>query len=201
VTLVEEGLLAMRGCWRLLWRDPAARLSLAVTSAFWAAAAVLQFVVLRWATERLGLALSGAGLLQAAVACGMIAGAAAAGRWIQEERALPVLPLGVALGGMLAAMALVQSVPAAGGLLFAIGALSGLLVVGMNTLLQRRGLALAHAGQAVAVQNWSENLASLVGLAAYGAALLLHAALLAIVVAMGAMVALAMLGSTRLRRC
>jgi hypothetical protein len=24
VTLVEEGLLAMRGCWRLLWRDPAA---------------------------------------------------------------------------------------------------------------------------------------------------------------------------------
>jgi hypothetical protein len=24
VTLVEEGLLAMRGCWRLLWRDPLA---------------------------------------------------------------------------------------------------------------------------------------------------------------------------------
>jgi hypothetical protein len=24
VTLVEEGVLAMRGCWRLLWRDPAA---------------------------------------------------------------------------------------------------------------------------------------------------------------------------------
>jgi hypothetical protein len=24
VTLLEEGLLAMRGCWRLLWRDPAA---------------------------------------------------------------------------------------------------------------------------------------------------------------------------------
>jgi hypothetical protein len=186
-------------CAQLLWRDPAARTSLAVTSAFWAAAAVLQFVVLRWATERLGLALSGAGMLQAAAACGMIGGAGAAGRWIREERALPVLPVGMALGGLLSAMALVHGVTAAAGLLFTIGVLSGLLVVSMNTLLQRRGLALAHAGQAIAVQNWAENLASLVGLAVYGAAVLLHAAVLPTVVVMGMLVALAMLGTSRLR--
>ncbi|MDB5861656.1 MAG: Lysophospholipid transporter LplT [Ramlibacter sp.] len=185
-------------CARLLWRDPQARTSLAVTSAFWAAAAVLQFVVLQWATERLGLALSGAGLLQAAVACGMIAGATAAGRWLREERALAVLPVGLALGAMLAAMALVHSVPAAAALLFAIGSLSGLLVVTMNTLLQRRGRALAHTGQAISVQNWSENLASLVGLAVYGAAVLAHAPVLPMVVVMGMLVSLAMLYTARL---
>ena len=187
-------------CARLLWRDAQARTSLAVSSTFWAAAAVLQFVVLQWATERLGLALSGAGMLQAAVACGMIAGAAAAGRWLREERALALLPMGLALAGMLASMALVRSVQAAAVLLFTIGSLSGLLVVTMNTVLQRRGLALAHSGEAIAVQNWSENLASLVGLAIYGAALLLHAAVVPTVEAMGFLVALAMLGTACLGR-
>ena len=57
----------------LLWRDRQARTSLAVTSLFWAAAAVLQFMVLRWAGERLGLPLSRAALLQLAVAIGMVA--------------------------------------------------------------------------------------------------------------------------------
>nr|WP_283254155.1 lysophospholipid transporter LplT [Ramlibacter paludis] len=186
-------------CARLLWRDPQARDALAVTCTFWAAAAVLQFLVLRWAIERLGLALSGAGLLQAAVACGMIAGAAAAGRWVRDERMAALLPLGLALGGLLAAMALVRSVPMAAALLFAIGTLSGLLVVPANTQLQRRGLALAHGGLAVAVQNGSENLASLVGLAVYGAAVWLHAAVLPMVVMLGALVIVAMAGTARLR--
>ena len=55
----------------LLWRDPDARISLAVTSLFWAASATLQFLVLRFAAERLGLTLSQGALLQIAVALGM----------------------------------------------------------------------------------------------------------------------------------
>lgn len=93
-----------------------------------------------------------------------------------------------------------HGVPAAAGLLFAIGALSGLLVVSMNTLLQRRGLALAHAGQGIAVQKTcSESFASLVGLAVYGAMLLGHAALLTTVVIMGAVAVLAILATVRLK--
>ncbi|MES3001030.1 MAG: hypothetical protein V4787_10095, partial [Pseudomonadota bacterium] len=153
----------------------------------------LQFVVLRWAAERLHMALAQAGLLQGAVALGMIAGAAAAGKWIREDRAMSVLPLGLALGAALVLMAFVAQVPQAAALLFAIGALSGLLVVAMNTVLQRRGLALMHAGQSIAVQNFSENLASLLGLAAYGAAVLLQAAVVPTVVGMGLLVCVAML--------
>jgi hypothetical protein len=42
VTLVEEGLLAMRGCWRLLWRDPAAFEDFNLTiEGFWRSFAML----------------------------------------------------------------------------------------------------------------------------------------------------------------
>ncbi|MBG9388668.1 lysophospholipid transporter LplT [Caenimonas aquaedulcis] len=154
---------------RTLWRDPVARVSLTATCVFWAAAAVLQFVILRWSVEQLGLTLAQAGLMQGAVAAGTIAGAAAAGKWIREDRALQTWPLGLALAAAVASMAAVASVPVAAALMLAVGAMSGLLLVPMNTVLQRRGLALMHPGQSIAVQNFSENLASLLALAAYGA--------------------------------
>lgn len=177
----------------VLWADPMARVSVIVTSIFWAAAAVLQFVVLRWATERLHLSLASAGLLQVAVALGMICGAAATSRWIREQRAMRVLPLGLGLGAALMLMTFVTRVPAAAVLLFFIGALSGLLLVPMNTVLQRRGLALLHPGQSIAVQTFSENMAALVGLSAYGAAVLMEVAVVPTVAAMGVLVVLAML--------
>eukprot|EP01035_Chromulina_nebulosa_P043375 gene43375-58749_t len=71
----------------LLWRDPDARISLAVTSLFWAASATLQFLVLRFAAERLGLTLSQGALLQIAVALGMAMGALGAARWFPRPRA------------------------------------------------------------------------------------------------------------------
>lgn len=175
-----------------LWRDPAARTSLAVTSVFWAVAAVLQFVVLRWSVERLGLTLSDAGLLQAAVACGMIAGAAAAGRWVREEQALAVLPAGGALGAALVLLACLDGLVATTALLFAAGLLSGLLVVPMNTVLQRRGRALMDPGQAIGAQKASENLACLVGLAVYGATVVLQAGLQPTVLVLGVLLAAAM---------
>ena len=49
---------------RLLWHDREAGLSLAVTMLFWGAGATLQFVVLRWAQQRLGLHLDQAAYLQ-----------------------------------------------------------------------------------------------------------------------------------------
>jgi LPLT family lysophospholipid transporter-like MFS transporter len=162
----------------LLWRDRAGQTSMAVTSLFWAISATLQFIILRWAAQVLHLALAQAALLQIAVAVGMIAGAIAAGRWVALRAALRILPIGIAIGAAVLLMTFVSSVAAAVGLLLVIGALSGLFLVPMNALLQQRGTALMHAGQSIAVQNFNENLASLLALAVYGALVYWNAPLL-----------------------
>lgn len=156
-----------------LWQDPESQVSIAVTSLFWAAAAVLQFVALQWAGQVLQLPLSQAALLQVAVAVGMMGGAMAASRWVPVSRALKVLPLGLALGVMLLLIMAVTQLWVAVVLLTAIGAVAGLFLVPMNALLQKRGVLLVHSGQSIAVQNFYESLACLLMLTAYG--LLLYA--------------------------
>lgn len=153
-----------------LWRDPMARLALATTSLFWAMAAALQFLVLRWGSEILGLSLARAAMLQGALAIGIIAGAALSARFVPLARAAALLPAGLAVGGLIAASVLVHAPSAAGLLLAVVGVLSGLLLVPMNALLQARGSSLMNPGQSIAVQNFSESLAALAALLAYGAA-------------------------------
>jgi MFS family permease len=178
----------------LLWQDADARISLAVTSLFWAASATLQFLVLRWAAERLGLTLAQGALLQIAVAIGMVAGAMGAARWFPLERARRALPLGVVLGAAVMAMTLVTGPAFAVAMLVLVGALAGLLLVPMNALLQSRGLLRMHPGQSIAVQNANESLASLVMLGVYGALLYLDAPLLPTLAGFGAFLVLAMGG-------
>lgn len=177
---------------QLLWRDADARISLAVTSLFWAASATLQFLVLRWGAERLGLTLSHSALLQIAVAVGMVAGAMGAARWFPLQRAMRALPLGVALGAVVMAMTLVTQTAVATVMLVAIGALAGLLLVPMNALLQSRGLLRMHPGQSIAVQNANESTASLAMLAVYGALVWLDAPLLPTLAGFGGFLVLAM---------
>ena len=94
---------------RLLWNDREAGLSLAVTMLFWGAGATLQFVVLRWAQQRLGLHLDQAAYLQGVVAVGVVGGAVLAGRWVRVERATRVLPLGVVMGLLIPCMAWINT--------------------------------------------------------------------------------------------
>jgi MFS family permease len=152
---------------RLLWRDPLGGLSLAVTTLFWGVGATLQFAVLRWAVDALGLSLSQAATLQAAVAVGVVFGAAAAGRFIALAQARRVLPAGIVLGLGIALAASLPSRAAALPMLALIGAVGGLLVVPMNALLQHRGQLLLSAGRSIAVQNFNENLSVLLMLAGY----------------------------------
>lgn len=79
---------------RRLWADAAGRVSLSVTTLFWGVGATLQFVVLRWGQESLGLGLHQAAGLQVAVAAGVIGGAAAAGARLPLARATRVLQIG-----------------------------------------------------------------------------------------------------------
>ncbi len=177
---------------RLLWADREGGLSLAVTTLFWGAGATLQFIVLKWAQESLGLGLDRAAYLQGVVAVGVVVGAAIAGRWIPLHGALRVLPMGVAMGVLVPCMAAVDSLALAVPLLMLIGACAGFFVVPMNALLQDRGCRLVTAGRSIAVQGYNENLSILVMLATYAALLAAGVRIGWLIALLGVLVALVM---------
>jgi len=165
VSLVRE----FREANRTLWRDRDGGLSLAITTIFWGVGATLQFAVLKWATETLGLSLERAAYLQAAVAVGVILGASLAGRHVHLGRAKRVLPAGVLLGLCMPVVASTDTLWLAVPLLAVVGMVGGILVVPLNALLQHRGYRLLSAGRSIAVQGFNENLSVLAMLAGYAA--------------------------------
>lgn len=153
---------------RRLWSDPLGGLSLAVTTIFWGAGAVLQFAVFHWADKKLLLPLDQAAYLQATVALGVVAGAGLAAHRVALNRAASVcLPWGIALGGLVAAAARFTSWQWALPVLALTGAVGGILVVPMNALLQYRGHRLLSPGRSIAVQGFNENLSVLLMLGIY----------------------------------
>lgn len=149
-------------CLALLWRDKLGQISLGVTTLFWGAGSTLQFIVIKWADEALGLGLSQATLLQGVVAGGVAIGAVIAARYITLRKAVRVIPLGIAMGIIVLTLNFVHHIGLAIPLLILVGALSGFFVVPMNALLQHRGHILMGAGHSIAVQNFNENLSILV---------------------------------------
>jgi MFS family permease len=178
---------------RTLWSDAGGgRLSLAITTLFWGAAAVLQFAVLRWATDHLGLTLAGAAYLQAALALGLIVGAWVAGRHIPLWHAPRVLIAGPLLGLLVAFGPWIESAAAACVLLIAVGLAGGLLMVPMNALLQHRGCQLLSSGRSIAVQGFNENVSVLAMLAGYAATVRLDVAIAPLMTGFGLAIAAAM---------
>ncbi len=183
--------------------------SLLVTTLFWGTGAVLQFLVLRWADERLGLPLSQASMLQAVVSVGIAFGAVLAARFVPIHRAFHVLWTGVAMGLAVAAMSFYSesfvpgavtigaesvrvSVLVACLMMIVVGTLAGLFLVPMNAVFQRRGQLLLSSGQAVAVQNLSENTMILTMLGIYALLVKLELSVLATMCAFGLFLAVAM---------
>lgn len=152
---------------KLLWKDPLGQVSLAVTTLFWGVGATLRLVVLAWAAFNLKFDLTQATQLTAMSAVGIAVGAAIAGKWIQLESSVKVLPAGIFLGLTVIAMIFVTDWHVAAVLLFFVGVLSGFFVVPLNALLQHRGHLLMGAGHSIAIQNFNENLGILVLLGAY----------------------------------
>ena len=176
-----------------LWKDKLGQISLAVTTLFWGAGATLQFIILKWAENHLGMALDHAALLQGVVAIGVATGAMAAARFVRLKRALTVMPLGVALGLIVMLMPFVNSVWLAYPLLILIGALSGFFVVPMNALLQHRGHVLLSAGHSIAVQNFNENLSVLTMLVLYATMISLNLNINTVIFVFGLFVACMMI--------
>jgi MFS family permease len=161
-------------CSALLWKDKLGQISLAVTTLFWGAGATLQFIVIKWAERSLHLPLEKATGLIGVVAIGVAAGAALSAKLIPLRKSLTVIPMGIAMGLVVASMTMVHSVMFAYPLLALIGLLSGFFVVPMNALLQHRGYVLMSAGHSIAVQNFNENLSILTMLAVYAVMITLN---------------------------
>lgn len=176
-----------------LWRDPQGRISIAVTTLFWAVAAVLQFLVIRWAETVLNLTLSGAAVLLCFLAAGVVAGSLAAARYVAAGDVLRVLPVGIALGLCIVFTGQVRTPCVAGCVLCVTGVVGGLLMVPMNSLLQQRGATLMTPGVSIAVQGFSENLGSLVLLSVYGLLLAARVPVVTIIVGFGVFVMASML--------
>lgn len=176
---------------RTLWRDRDGGLSLAITTIFWGVGATLQFAVLKWATEVLGLSLERAAYLQAAVAVGVILGAGLAGCNVRLSRAKRVLPAGVVLGLCMPVVASVETLWLAVPLLALVGLVGGVLVVPLNALLQHRGYTLLSAGRSIAVQGFNENLSVLAMLATYAALVAIDVPIVPLMWGLGLLVAAA----------
>jgi MFS family permease len=179
-------------CVRLLWSDKLGQISLATTTLFWGAGATLQFIVLKWAEVSLGYTLSQATVLQGICAIGIAAGAIIAARFVPLNRAVNVVPVGIAMGLIVIAMNFVRSLELAIPLMILIGGLAGFFVVPMNALLQHRGHILMGAGHSIAVQNFNENLSILAMLAIYALLIMLDFSIYSVIALFGIFVAITM---------
>ena len=150
-----------------LWCDRSGGLSLTVTTVFWGLGAMLQFAVLLWAVQALGLGLDQAAYLQGIVALGVVGGAVLVASRLRLRHATAVLPLGQFMGVFMMSALFIGDWRVAVPVLLAVGALGGMMVVPMNALLQHRGHRLLTAGQSIAVQGFNENLSILVLLGLY----------------------------------
>ena len=198
-------------CCKVLWGDKLGQISLAVTTLFWGAGATLQFIVLKWAETVLGLDLARAAILQAVVAVGITMGAVYAAATVSLKRAMDVLPVGIAMGVIVAGAAFYSPAVVPEGairlgslnasyfllvacaILVLIGLLAGYFVVPMNALLQHRGYVLLSAGHSIAVQNFNENLSILIMLGVYAVLIWMNLGIQTVMLLFGVFVAVTML--------
>lgn len=177
---------------RILWKDRLGGITLYVTTLYWGVGAVMQFAVLAWAQESLGLPLQQGAYLQALVAVGVILGAWLAGRYFKLHSAKQALPWGLSLAILLPILAMTTHIALAIPLLLCAGAAGGMLLVPMNALLQHRGRQVLSPGRSIAVQGFNENLSVLILLGAYSAMLALQVTLLTIMFLLALMLLLGM---------
>lgn len=154
-----------------VWTDPLGGISLYITTLYWGVGAVVQFAVLVWADQSLGLSLKSGSFLQALVAVGVIVGAFSSGYLFKLHSARQAIPWGLMIAILLPITVSITELHLAVFLLLGVGFSGGILLVPMNALLQHRGMRALSAGRSIAVQGFNENLCVLLMLSAYSALL------------------------------
>lgn len=158
----------------VLLKNPDSRFSLLGTSIFWGSGTTLRLMLFAWVPAALLITNNQAPAnLMGAVSIGIVLGAATAGVWISLANVNRALIGGLLLGPIIFALAFLHSLTLAAVVMVAIGFCGGLFVVPLNALLQARGHESIGAGNALAVQNFAENISMLIFVGMYSAAMAL----------------------------
>ena len=153
---------------RSLLSTPRARFSTLGVSLFWAASVVLRVILVAWAPIVLMMThTSDIAQLSMFLALGIAVGAMFAARVIPIAYLRRARLAAYALGVLVLALSMVDSLLGARIVLFLAGIAGGLFVVPINAVLQEVGHRSIGAGGAVAVQNFFENLAMLAATGLY----------------------------------
>jgi LPLT family lysophospholipid transporter-like MFS transporter len=178
----------------LMFKNKDARFSLLGTSVFWGSGTTLRLMLFAWVPAALLITDNQTPAnLMGAVSIGIVLGAAGAGLWISLAKVNRALIGGLLLGPVILALASVHDLTLAAALMVAIGICGGMFVVPLNALLQERGHETIGAGNALAVQNFAENIAMLSFVGAYSWAAAAGVPIATIVVGFG-LVLLAIIG-------
>jgi LPLT family lysophospholipid transporter-like MFS transporter len=154
-----------------LFGNADARFSLLGTSIFWGSGSTLRLMLFAWVPVALLISDNQTPAnLMGAVSVGIVAGAAAAAAWITLGSVNRALVGGVLLGPMILALAFAHNLRVATALMALVGLCGGLFVVPLNALLQERGHKTIGAGNALAVQNFAENISMMLFVGAYSLA-------------------------------
>lgn len=153
---------------KTLLKNKDARFSLIGTSVFWGSGSTLRFLLVAWVPVALAIHdNSTAANLSGVVAIGIAFGAAAAAKYVSITTVNRAIPAGVAIGALIMLFASIHSLYAGITILIMIGACGGFYVVPLNALLQEKGHETVGAGNAVAVQNFFENIVMMLMVGAY----------------------------------
>lgn len=152
----------------LMFKNPDSRFSLLGTSVFWGSGTTLRLMLFAWVPAALLITDNQTPAnLMGAVSIGIVVGATGAGLWISLANVNRALIGGLLLGPVILSLALVHDLTFAAALMVAIGICGGSFVVPLNALLQERGHETIGTGNALAVQNFSENIAMLLFVGGY----------------------------------
>ncbi|QIQ21507.1 lysophospholipid transporter LplT [Zophobihabitans entericus] len=151
-----------------LWKDKYARFTLLGTSLFWGAGITLRFLLIDWVPIALGISDNKTPtILNGIVAIGIVIGAGLAAKLVSLNKITRCIPAGIVMGICVSYLVMQENVYFIYALLVLIGALGGFFLVPLNAYLQDFGKKTVGAGNAIAVQNISENSVMLIMLGIY----------------------------------
>lgn len=147
------------------------RFSLLGTSVFWGSGTTLRLMLFAWVPAALSISDNQTPAnLMGVVSIGIVVGAAIAGMLITLANVNSALIGGLLLGPVILTLAFATNLTAAMICMAFIGMCGGLFVVPLNALLQERGHETIGAGNALAVQNFFENITMMLCVGVYSLA-------------------------------